>query len=79
MWKMQAHFSTKENNQRKSAPDAAILRILFSTGGDRRGFLPLDPISDHCDLSLIAPPLRVLIPPKENCDARRGITGFIRW
>ncbi|WP_411728666.1 hypothetical protein [Methyloglobulus sp.] len=52
MWKMQEHFSTKESIQRKGCPVAAyFLRFSLSTGGDRRGFLPLD----HRDSSLNRP------------------------
>ncbi|WP_411726580.1 hypothetical protein [Methyloglobulus sp.] len=33
----------KKSIQKKARPDAAyFLRFSFSTGGDRRGFLPLD-------------------------------------
>jgi len=42
----------KESIQRKGNPNAAyFLRFSFSTGGDRRGFLPLD----HRDSSLNLP------------------------
>ncbi|WP_411728236.1 hypothetical protein [Methyloglobulus sp.] len=52
MRKMQEQFSAKEKNQRKGCPDAAyLLRFSFSTGGDQRGFLPLD----HRDSSLNRP------------------------
>jgi hypothetical protein len=42
----------KKSIQNKRHPDAAyFLRFSFSTGGDRRGFLPLD----HRDSSLNRP------------------------